>query len=121
MKEYFLTIRAHNVKVYVSEREIEDIVSELKARLDIHISDLTYEIDKKYNQLHSHLMIRSRKNVYYKDNSSIRGFRVYWKPICCSTDRSTVLLYIHKDSSNKYEQEQIIQTNYYNHHYGFNS
>ncbi len=119
MKEYFLTIRKHNVKDYVSERNIKDITSELKNKLTLEICDLVYEIDDRYNQLHSHVIVKSNRSIYYKDNTSTKGFRIYWKPIPTRRDRERIVSYMHKDSCNKYEQEQIIITNYYRHNYGF--
>ncbi len=116
MKEYFLTIRKHQVKDYVSEQDLLDILSCLKDRMPLKVVDVTYEIDQKYAQLHSHVIARTKKSVYYKKHSSINGFRVYWRLV---VDRAPTLSYMHKDSSNKYEQEQIIQTNYYRNNYGF--
>ncbi len=116
MKEYFLTIRKHNVKDYVSERNISDILVELQRRLSLKIIDVVYEVENKYAQLHCHVIVKTVSSVYYKKHSSINGFRVYWRPV---VNRAKVLSYMHKDSCNKYEQEQIIVENYYRHNYGF--
>lgn len=117
MKEYFLTIRKHQVKDYVSVQDLLDIIELLKSRLPLEITDIVYEIDHKYNQLHSHLIARSQKSIFYKKNSSINGFRLYW--LLIDKNKKSVLSYMHKDSYNKFEQEQIILTNYYRHNYGF--
>jgi len=117
MKEYFLTIRKHQVKDYVSDNDLSNIIELLKSRLPCEVSDLVYEIDNKYNQLHSHLIVRSQKSIFYKKNSSINGFRLYW--LLIDHNKKAVMSYIHKDSYNKYEQEQIILTNFYRHNYGF--
>lgn len=116
MKEYFLTIRKHNVLHYVSEENIASVMTELQKRLPFKVIDVVYEIDHKYDQLHSHVIIKSHKWINYKNNTSINGFRVYWKPIINGVP---VKSYMHKDSCNKYEQEQILITNYYRHNYGF--
>ncbi len=116
MKEYFLTIAKHQVKDYVSECQITDVIKELQGKLFFRIIDVVYEIDTKYQQLHSHVLIRSRRFINYKNYTSIQGFRVYWKAVI---NRDPVQGYMHKDSCNKYEQEQILITNYYRHNYGF--
>ncbi len=116
MKEYFLTIRKHQVLDYVSVEDLLSILQCLANKLYFNIIDLTYEIDHKYGQLHAHLILETNKNVYYKKHSSINGFRLYWLP---AKGRKNILSYMHKDSINKYQQEQIIATNYYRHHYGF--
>lgn len=116
MKEYFLTIAKHQVKDYVSEFNIACVIHELKRRLSFKVIDIVYEIDRKYDQLHCHVLIRSHRFINYKNNTSIIGFRVYWLPV--KGDKG-VISYMHKDSCNKYEQEQILLTNYYRHHYGF--
>ncbi len=116
MKEYFLTIRKHQVKDYVSEEDLQCILKCLGDRLQFIVIDLIYEIDSKYDQLHAHLVIETNRSVYYKNHSSINGFRIYWLP---ANGRKRIINYMHKDSSNKYEQEQIILSNHYRHHYGF--
>lgn len=116
MKEYFLTIRKHQVKDYVSEADLSDIIICLERRLPIIVSDVTYEIDHKYLQLHCHVLLKIDRNVYYKQHSSINGFRVYWRPVY---DSKPTYNYMHKDSCNKYEQEHIILANYYRNNYGF--
>ena len=42
MKEYFLTIRKHQVKDYVSEQDLAEILSELKQRINIKLIDSVY-------------------------------------------------------------------------------
>ncbi len=116
MKVYFLTIRKHQVKDYVRVEDLQDIVKCLSHQLEFTLIDLAYELDPKYQQLHSHLMVQTLRTVYYKKHSSIKGFRLYWRLV---VDQSPTKRYIHKNSHNKYEQEQIIITNYYRHHYGF--
>lgn len=116
MIEYFLTIRKHQVKDYVSEDDLVSILNTLERRLPIIVTDVVYEIDSKYEQLHSHIMLKTRKSVYYKQHSSINGFRVYWRKV---VDLEPTYDYMHKDSNNKFDQEQIFITNYYRHNYGF--
>ena len=116
MKEYFLTIRKHQVKDYVSEDDLVNILNTLERRLPLIVTDVVYEIDSKYEQLHSHIILKTPLSVYYKQHSSINGFRVYWRKV---VDLKPTYSYMHKDSCNKYEQEQIIITNYYRHNYGF--
>ncbi len=116
MKEYFLTVRKHQVKDYVSEYDLKEILNTLERRLPLIVDDVVFEIDSKYEQLHSHILLRTPKSVYYKKHSSINGFRVYWRLV---VDHKPTYDYMHKDSCNKYEQEQIIISNYYRHHYGF--
>lgn len=116
MKEYFLTIRKHQVKDYVTKEDLDHILICLKLRLPLKVAEVTYEMDTKYGQLHSHIILSTRKGVYYSKHSSINGFRVYWREIY---SKEPTYGYIHKDSVNKFEQEQILITNYYRHNYGF--
>ncbi len=116
MREYFLTIRKHQVKDYVSEEDLVSILNTLERRLPLIVTDVVYEIDPKYLQLHSHIILKTPYSVYYKQHSSINGFRVYWRKV---EDLKPTYSYMHKDSCNKYEQEQIIISNYYRHNYGF--
>ncbi len=116
MREYFLTIRRHNVKLYVSEQDILNVLCELDRRMNIKFKYIVYEIDNKYNQLHSHMLARTDKPVLFKNNSSINGFRVYWLHVY---DGQPLVCYLHKDSCDKYQQEEILITNYYRQHYGF--
>lgn len=116
MKEYFLTIAKHQVKDYVSECQITDVINELKLNLPFKVISIVYEISRKYDQLHSHVLIKSNRYINYKLYTSIKGFRVYWLAV---KDRKPVISYMNKDSCNKYEQEQILITNYYRHNYGF--
>lgn len=119
MKQYFLTVRAHNVKQYVSEWELIKVFRELERRIDIQFSDTVYEMDHTYDQLHCHTIVQSNKSITYKSNSSISGFRLFWKPIKTILDRQRIISYIHKDCANEFDKEQILLTNYYRHHYGF--
>jgi len=116
MKNYFLTIRKHQVLDYVSVEDLLDILQCLKKDLQFIVISFSYETDPKYDQLHAHLIIKTKRSVYYKKHSSINGFRLYFVPIYNS---NKTLSYMNKDSTNKYEQEQIIITNYYRHHYAF--
>jgi len=116
MKEYFLTIVKHKRLDYVSEFEIRSVLDELQKRLNINLVEVVYEIDNVYGNLHGHVLIQSPKCVTYKKHSSIKGFRVYWVPVY---NGNSLLGYLHKDSINRFEQEQILTTNYYRHNYGF--
>lgn len=116
MKQYFLTIHKHQVKDYVSVQDIEDLLKSLRFLLTFKVIKITYEISRTYNQLHAHLLVQTNKVIYYKKYSSIDNFRLYWLP---AVDGEKIFKYMTKDSSNKYEQQQIIITNYYRHHYGF--
>ncbi len=116
MREYFLTIAKHQVKDYVSEHNLKEIISELHHKLPFKVISVVYEMSNKYSQLHSHVLIKSRKYINYKQLTSIKGFRVYWLSV---ENREPIMSYMKKDSCNKYEQEQLLVTNYYRHHYGF--
>ncbi len=116
MKEYFLTIRKHQVKDYVCVEDLLDVLKCLGDLVQIKVLEITYEIDPKYQQLHSHIIIQTKRFISYRKLTSIHGFRIYWKFI---KDKLTTLCYMHKDSCNEYEQQQVIISNYYRHHYGF--
>ncbi len=113
---YLLTIHKHQVKDYVTTSDLDSIVSELKAKLHMNIIDYSYEIGSSHRELHSHLIVNVKGRFRYKDYTKINGFQAYWDK-AYEIDR--LRSYIHKDSSNVYEQEEIIIRNYYNHHYGF--
>lgn len=113
-KSYFITIRKHRVKDFVDVQEIMNILEKLytvipSLRLGINI----FEIDKKYNQLHYHAIVKMENKYFnYKTASSFNGFRIYWSPIYshCGLKK-----YIQKDVHNKYQQEEIINNNFYLH------
>ena len=111
--DYFITIRKHQVKDYVDVQEIMEIISYLMGRLSsLRLGSNAFEIDKRYNQLHFHVIVSVNEYFKFKGISSIRGFRVYWKKIY---NHKGLIRYLYKDSPNKYKQEEIINTNYYTH------
>ncbi len=108
---YFVTIHSKQKKNYVDKRDIDHCISLLHESLpNITIIKKVYETSGKYNQLHSHLIIKSDKRVQYIKNSLIHDFRLYWKPVF---KLHNLISYLEKDVHNPYEQEQILATNQY--------
>ncbi len=114
---YLLTIAKHQVKDYVSVKDLQDVHWALKCRLtDLYVPLLSYEVSPTYRQLHMHGIAITKRAVFYKENCSLLGYRIQWSRIY---DLKRAIQYVFKDAHNRYEQEQIIQQNYYRHHYGF--
>ncbi len=116
---YFLTICKHQTKDYVTKQDLNNVITLLKLRNPtLVIETYIYEISPKYKQLHFHGTCTANKLICYKHNNSLLTYRVYWQRVY---NLKTLTDYITKNVSNKYEQEQVLYTNWYNHHYGFDS
>lgn len=114
---YFVTVCKHQVKDYVSKEEIDNILIQLKLKNpSLMIHHYSYELGGTYKQLHFHGYMTSESSIFFKQNSRIGDFRIYWKEV---NNVRRVLKYIYKDIKNIYEQEQLITLNYYRHNYGF--
>ncbi len=113
-KNYFVTIRKHQVKDYVDVQEIMDIISYIKYRLpSAELGNNCFEVDSKYRQLHFHGIFRIKEFFKYKTISTYGGFRIYWKPIYNS---KTLIEYLVKNTHNQTaKQEEIISNNFYTH------
>ncbi len=114
---YLLTINKHQVKDYVTRESLGYIMLRLKMLIsDLYMPHMAFEIGDKYKQLHMHGLGVTTKPVLYSKHNSILGFRIEWKRVY---NLKGVLQYIYKSAYNKYEQENIIDNNYYNHNFGF--
>ncbi len=114
---YMVTIAKHQVKDYVHKSNLVKVVSHLKLKHDsLHVIKYCYELSKCYSQLHFHGIFRLSHRITYKDNNSVLGFRVQWKPVY---DWQGAIDYIDKECYNQFSLDQILSTNYYRHHYGF--
>lgn len=114
---YLLTIAKHQVKDYVNKSQLDKIVNSIKYKHDsLHVINYCYEISPKYNQLHFHGIVRLNHKISYKLNCSLGGFRLQWKPIYNWVGANQ---YITKEASDIYKQEQILEENFYHHHYAF--
>ncbi len=112
-----ITIRKHQVLDYVTQHDLDKVIGCLKWKHDsLRIMKHTYEIEDKYKQLHLHAVVYINRLLRYIDNNKFLDFKIHWSPV---TSLSGAIKYITKDSKNRYEQEQILITNYYNHNYGF--
>ncbi len=118
---YFITICRHQVKTYVEKSDIESIITKMKwIEPTLDIKDSAYEISPTYTQLHYHALVTTRAAFRYSKLTTLDGFRIYWKKVTGIKDIRRILTYIHKDSCNKEEQEQVLNCNYYYNHYAFN-
>ncbi len=116
-RAFFITIRKYQVKDYVDPQEIMETIHYLMDKVpSLRLGANSFEIDNKYKQLHFHSIVWIYGYIRYKSLTSHNGFRIYWKPVYSET---SLIDYIKKDACNEYEQEQIIETNYYNNNYGF--
>ncbi len=83
MREYYymITIRAHQVKRHIPEKELIKILTFI-LNDDLHYYDHDVELDPKYKQLHLHAILWSSKKLIYKDRPTSKwGFRIYYKQI----------------------------------------
>lgn len=113
---HFLSIEKHRVKDYVSQEELDSILEILFARVPGKLLMRTYELGKKYRQLHMHCIVAMSRPFKYKENSSIGGFRLYFKRVY---DMEGVLRYMRKDATNDIAQCNILTQNYIRHNYAF--
>lgn len=117
IRNYFITIRKHQVKDFVDVQDLMNILNYIMHKVpSLRLGANSFEIDKVYNQLHFHAIVTTSHYFNFKGLTSHNGFRIYWKPVY---SKKLLHHYIQKDAFNKYEQEQIIISNYYNHNYGF--
>lgn len=113
---YMVTIRKYQVKAFVCMNDLDDVLMELTNMLLCKVSDIVYEIDRKYNQLHLHCIISTINRVRFRHYSKILNYRVYWSPIYSLIK---VRKYLSKQVTNDISQQQLIADNYYHHNYGF--
>lgn len=114
---YALTISKHAKREYVTEGEIFETLKVLKERLNtLKVNMARYEIGGKYHQLHGHLIVTVGEFFKYKENNSINGFFLKWKPL---NNIDGWVSYINKDVCNKYEQDEVFTLNHYRNTYSF--
>lgn len=113
---YMVTIAKHQVKDYVDKSDILNVQHLMKLKIStLEFMGGGLEISPTYHQLHYHGIVRvpTRVSIYFKNNCSFDGFRVQWRK-CYDTNRA--LDYCLKNAHNKYVEDQICYTNYFNHH-----
>ncbi len=117
---YALTIIRHQKLDYVDKSDLDAVITELKIRLNtMNVLLYAYENSGKYRQLHFHGTVKVNEYIKFKELASINGFFVSFKKLATATDRLKWDAYITKEDFNKYEREQTLIINYYNHNYGF--
>ncbi len=115
-KHYFLTIQKPQKKDYVEASQLHMVQMELKTRFpSMQVYKSTLELGKEYKQLHLHLLLRLSHGILFKDNSKIKGMRLFWRMLY---DLDGIDHYLKKDTV-KYTQTDIKNLNFYNHFYGF--
>lgn len=112
---YMVTVRKSQVKDFVTVGHL-DFILESVVKPPKTITNIVYEIENTYNQLHLHCIVSSPYRVCYAKNNKFGGYIIHWKPVF-SLDGC--ISYIQKQSANMYEQSQTIEVNWYNHHFGF--
>ncbi len=117
---YLISINKHQVKDYVTKADLDRIIIQLKwLETSLDIKDSAYELGHKYNQLHFHAIVKTKPSFRYRHLTKLDGYQIYWKKIIDNKDIVKISTYIHKDSSNRFEQEEILECNYYLHNYAF--
>ncbi len=119
---YMVTIRKHQVKDFVTVCELatilDDLVYNKLGRENCHCDNVVYEVEKTYKQLHLHCILHSEFNFRFGRYTKKAGFRLHFRRVY---DFDGAVGYLRKQVRNKYEQEQLINENYYNHNYGFST
>ncbi len=111
--KYFITIRKHRTTDYVTVEQIGEVITVLCNNLkSLNLLHYTYEVDKKYNQLHLHAIVNIDQYFKYNKLLSIKGFRIYWKQIY---DISRLISYLTKQSQTAEELESLLIINKYTH------
>ncbi len=117
---YMITIRKHQVKDFVTVCELASILDNLIINdlgwASCHCDNIVYEVDRTYKQLHLHCILYSDINFRYSKYSKAGKFRIHFRRVY---NFDGAVGYLKKQVFNKYEQEQLIDENYFNHNYGF--
>ncbi len=117
---YMITIRKHQVKDFVSVSELRDtldyLIIEQLGWSTCCISNVVYEIDPIYSQLHLHCIMHAKRNFKYSRYTRAGPFRIHFRRVY---DLGGMERYLTKQIPDKYRQEQLIIENHYNYHYGF--
>ncbi len=118
---YLITIIKSARKDMVYKSELDSIYDFLKYNLStLHVLLHCYEIDDTYYQLHSHAIVSISQYFKYLHYNNLNGYFIHWKKIKeIKRDFPRVNKYLHKDAHDKFVQEHILITNYYNNNYGF--
>ncbi len=117
MQYYMITIRKHQVKDYVEQRDIREILIYLHDN-QIDVDDGICECHGKYKQLHFHGISLLPKQFYYKPFTKCAGFRIHFKPFKPNA-LYAIKQYIYKHNPTYDYHIQTLMCNYYRHHFGF--
>ncbi len=110
---YLLTIRKSQVKDYIQQNDLDDILTFILNTTKGYLLGKGYHIHGKYKQLHMHALTQ----IPFTTNTWLNGYRIYYSKVHSNIHK--VISYIHSDHKNIYELSQLLIQNYYNHHYGF--
>ncbi len=114
---YFITIEKAQKKDYVTPSELDTVLAELNEKIpDLQIISSVYELGGKYYQLHSHIIVSTFLDIYFKKYSKFGNFRVWWKAVY---NKPCLNRYMLKQCHNSHEQENLLMINHYRHQYGF--
>ncbi len=116
---YMVTIRKHRVKDFVSVFDLNQILEWLREQLRqlmIVTTTIVYEVDPVHLQLHMHCIIYGSKNFRYSRYTKYNGFRIHFVEVY---NLLGIESYLRKQVTDEYRQDQLIDENYFNHHYGF--
>lgn len=116
---YYIVTIAPRLEKYHSPESLDMEWAKIRRKLrGADWSDqVAYEIDSR-ERLHLHTIMKREKQVLNPFRYATKEHSIHMSPFP-GEDYDTVLAYIKKHAYNRYEQEQILIQNYYNHHYGF--
>lgn len=119
MSPYLITVSNKNKKRYVTKEELDSVLIELvKTAGHISIHHISYELGKKYGQLHVHAIITVKSTFRYKGHVNYpNNYYIDFK-FLKGKDILKAIHYVNKES-HPCRQEQNFITNYYRHNYGF--
>ncbi len=110
---YFLTIQKPQKLHHVLPSEILQVLAILKNKIQIKITDHSFETSGRYEQLHLHAIVTTNTFFKFKDFYILNGFHLQWKTI---NNLRGMLNYIYKDTQGcRIIQSQIIADNLYMH------
>ncbi len=110
---YLLTISKHQKLSYVLPHDIISVFTYLKTKIQLRVTDHSFETSGRYSQLHSHSIVHINSFFKYTDYKSILGFHLVWKQV---NNLKGALNYIYKDTqNNQIIQSQILAENLYMH------
>ena len=97
---YMITVHASQKRRKVLMSELKAVIFVLKFIQRVHLVNECYENSGEYEQLHVHLVARSKYPLYYKAMSKLKGYRIHYDRLVTSRDVHNAQIYVSKSQYN---------------------